>query len=449
MVAVATLLQPAAASAGRATCSNPGLPVGAAASGDLLPGRLTLGLTSGLLPLSSSEVLDEPQGALRYESRFVLVETRLNVGLALRPWLAIDASLPYRVVDVGVTYRDPATGEVVTPAGATIHARDETLRGPGDPSLTLHLADERRGYRLHARFGTSLPLGRTEANPFLLGMIGQEHQHIQFGSGTFIPNLAVEAQRAVGSLTVTGWASTHLSIYENGDDYLAGDRYSGGATVSSAFGQRDLTFSFAAEVHHETAEEWAGIVYEDEGNAGRTDVLVGGALAWRPLPSLALVADVKVPVYSRVVGPQLDYPVVLGVGVVGTYDLRRRPSWRGLDHAVLGAPGTAPPLTPVAGRLTVVDLWAAWCAPCRELDDRLVALARRYPDRLAVRKLDVVDADSEAWLRFLAPGGFSLPHVKLYGADGALLFERTAPPSELARAVEDALQAQGTAQVPR
>lgn len=31
-----------------------------------------------------------------------------------------------------------------------------------------------------------------------------------------------------------------------------------------------------------------------------------------------------------------------------------------------------------------------------ELDDRLAALARRYPDRLAVRTLDVVDNDSAA-----------------------------------------------------
>jgi thiol-disulfide isomerase/thioredoxin len=102
----------------------------------------------------------------------------------------------------------------------------------------------------------------------------------------------------------------------------------------------------------------------------------------------------------------------------------------------------------VPGRITVFDLWAAWCAPCRELDDRLAALARAHPERLAVRKLDVVDSDGAGWRRYLAPGSFDLPHVKAYDADGRLRFERTASPAELVRAIEELLT-QGTAQVPR
>jgi thiol-disulfide isomerase/thioredoxin len=437
--ALAFLAAPTAAHAGRATCSNPGLPVGAAASGDLLPGRLTLGLTTGFLPLSSTETLDEPTGALLYESGFILSETRLNASLALTPWLAVETSFPYRVIDIDVTYRDPATGMVVMPNDGAIHSRTETLQGLGDPSLGVHLADERAGYRLHLRAGASLPLGRTESDPFILGMIGQEHQHIQLGTGTFIPSLAVEAQRPLGAAVLSLWALTYQSLYENGDRYQAGDRYSAGMNASASLGTRAWTFSGALEVHTETAETWAGVTHEDEGNNGRTDVLAGLAAAWRPLPSLAVVADVKVPLYSRVTGPQLDYDVVLALSVVGSYDLRQRASWEGLDHATLGAPGTDAPLTPVPGRVTVVDLWARWCAPCRELDERLNALARRFPDRLAVRTLDVVDTDSAAWLRYLEPGSFVLPHIKVYGADGALLFEKTAPPDELVRAVEDAL----------
>jgi len=132
--------------------------------------------------------------------------------------------------------------------------------------------------------------------------------------------------------------------------------------------------------------------------------------------------------------------VVAGIGLVSTFDLAPRASWHGLDEATLGTAGTAPRLAPVAGRITVFDLWAAWCAPCRELDAKLVALARRYPDRIAVRKLDVVDNDSAAWTTYLAPGGFSLPHVKVYRDDGSLVFERTASPDELVRAIEQALR---------
>ena len=67
--------------------------------------------------------------------------------------------------------------------------------------------------------------------------------------------------------------------------------------------------------------------------------------------------------------------------------------------------------------------------------------------RSCARPDNRADVDSAAWTAYLAPGGFSLPHLKVYGADGALIFERTAPPPELLREVEALLQ--GTAQVPR
>jgi len=427
------------AHAGQATCSNPGLPAGAAASSDLLPGRLTLNLTGGLLSVDGEQVLAEAQGPVLYDSRLVFVETRLAAEYALRPWLALGAALPYRMVDIDVAHRDPGTGMPV-PAPSSIHARTETLRGVGDPSVTAHLAREVGAYRLHGRLGTSLPVGATVENPILLGRIGQDHQHVQFGTGTFVPFAAVEVQRAIGPATAALWGLAHLSLYENDQGFRAGHRLSGGLSASTGALARGWTFGLAAEVHGETAERWRGEVDRDEGNAGRLDVMAGVSAAWRPLRGLALVADAKLPVYSRVSGNQLDYGVVAGLGVVATFDLGRRASWRGADHGVAGPAGSAAELVPVAGRITVFDLWAAWCAPCRELDERLAALARAHPDRLAVRKLDIVDPDSAAWLRHLGPGGFDLPHVKVYGADGALIFERTAPPAELARAIEALLR---------
>ena len=430
----------APAHAGQATCSNPGLPVGAAASSDLMPGRLTLGLTTALLPVTTEQLLQDGAAPIRYDATLMLVETRLSAEYAVRPWLAVGLALPYRVVDVSVTYLDPASGGEVPPGTAGIHARDETLRGVGDPSVAVHVARELGAYRLHARAGTSIPFGSTVEDPFALGDIGQEHEHIQLGTGTFVPFVAGELQRSVAGVTGAVWGIANLSLYENAHGFRSSHRLSGGLSASTGLGTRAWTFGAAAEVHAETAERWHGMVYADEGNAGRDDVLAGVNVAWRPMRGLAMIADVKLPVYEHVTGAQLDYGVVAGIGLVSTFDLAPRASWHGLDEATLGTAGTAPRLAPVAGRITVFDLWAAWCAPCRELDAKLVALARRYPDRIAVRKLDVVDNDSAAWTTYLAPGGFSLPHVKVYRDDGSLVFERTASPDELVRAIEQALR---------
>lgn len=427
------------ARAGQATCSNPGVPAGASASSELFPGRLTLTLTNGLLPISSSEVLDDAAGPVRYDSHLVLLETRFGAEYALTPYLAIGGALPYRVADVDVSYFDPATGAPREPSFAGIHARTETVHGIGDASLHVHGALSRGRFAFHARLGSTLPLGGTlDENPYELGAIGFPHEHIQLGTGTAMPFVALEAQRAALGLTFAAWGVAYLSVYEGGNGYKPGSRISGGLTASRTVA-RALTLGLAASVHGETTERWHGQIPKGEGNEGRIDALLGGSLAWRPVGNLAITANLEVPVYSHVRGNQLDYGIVAGLGVVMSFDLKRKPSFRGLDAAAVVPAGSATPVTPVPGKVTVFDLWAAWCAPCRELDERLVALARRYPDRLAVRKLDVIDSDSAAWQRFLAPGHFDLPHVKVYGPDGALLFERTAPPAELARAVEDAL----------
>jgi thiol-disulfide isomerase/thioredoxin len=68
------------------------------------------------------------------------------------------------------------------------------------------------------------------------------------------------------------------------------------------------------------------------------------------------------------------------------------------------------------GKVTVFDFWAAWCQPCRRVDEHLVAILRTRDD-VAVRKLDIVDWDSALARRHLA-GVEQLPYVVVYGRDG-------------------------------
>lgn len=54
----------------------------------------------------------------------------------------------------------------------------------------------------------------------------------------------------------------------------------------------------------------------------------------------------------------------------------------------------------VAGRITVLNLWATWCAPCIEELPSLAALAAAYPDRVRVIALNI-DADAAETKAFL------------------------------------------------
>ena len=75
------------------------------------------------------------------------------------------------------------------------------------------------------------------------------------------------------------------------------------------------------------------------------------------------------------------------------------------------------------------DFWAEWCAPCVELDAKLTALAKAHPQLVIVRiNVDEHHVD------------FDIPHLKVYDADGKLLWERTGGVAELTEALERLLR---------
>jgi thiol:disulfide interchange protein len=74
----------------------------------------------------------------------------------------------------------------------------------------------------------------------------------------------------------------------------------------------------------------------------------------------------------------------------------------------------------VPGKITVVDFYADWCAPCKVLEKQL----RTEIDgetRIAVRKIDV--GKGEADVIIARYGVKNLPHVRIYGPDGKLLHD--------------------------
>jgi thiol-disulfide isomerase/thioredoxin len=69
------------------------------------------------------------------------------------------------------------------------------------------------------------------------------------------------------------------------------------------------------------------------------------------------------------------------------------------------------------------DFYADWCAPCRALEPKLERLARGNPERLAIRKIDIINWQSPVVAQL---GIRSIPHLKLYSPDGELIREGSA-----------------------
>ena len=405
------------------------------------------------------EVIGVGESQVVHDQRISLGELRIAAEVGVAEDVGIGLSIPLRLVDTSIRYLDGG-GEEVAIAGDDLHHRNETLVGVVDPWVVGHWHHAMRAWSFDLRGGVSLPLGRTEEDPFALGDAGLRHQHIQFGTGTINPVVGAEVARNLGPLLVRVFALTQQVLYENGKGYRAGDRYSGGVGAVSGLGTRRWHFEVGGEVQGETAEEWNGVRHQDDGNRGRVDVLAVAAAGRTFDGGFDAFVAAKVPVYTHVVGGQLEYPVVIELGVSRMFELGghgegehghedegehedQHAHGEGKE-AALGAPdiadltdtGEAVELDPVAGKITVFDFWATWCVPCRALDTRLRALARRHPDRLAIRRINVVDWDSPASERYLTPGRFNLPHLVVKRADGSLALEKSAPPAELVADVE-------------
>jgi hypothetical protein len=282
---------------------------------------------------------DTPPAPYEHHVRLVTTELALDGAYGLTSFLAVEGRLSLRIL--GETPRYTELDGTPKSVPDEIHHRDETLVGPGDPWLLARFGGRIGPVLTAARAGVSFPLGSTQPNPYRLGEEGKRHEHIQLGTGTFLPIVGFGVSVPAGPLVFDATALGFFSLYANGYGYRAPSRFIAGlrATVPLLAGKLRPFATF--EVPLVTAERWDGLPGGENGGA-RTDVLAGVGLS----ASIGEIVDVDLSVRARLATAPADagfaYPGIVSIGFAKRFELTGRA--RDAKHAPAPAP-----ITPIPG----------------------------------------------------------------------------------------------------
>jgi hypothetical protein len=306
LVAAGTLL-PAARVHACAGCRNPSMPVARLDAVELAPGQVRaaamLGATyldtvhqAGCADLATCEEMPAQPTYLHHQKLYP-AELRAVGELGITRSLGLELQVPFRVVSTTIQYSTP-DGQPYAPLDPGIHHRDETLAGISDPWLLGRWAAKLGDFLLVVRAGVSVPLGRTEPNPFVLGDEGIRHEHIQFGTGTFDPVGGFQVARAVGTVQLAAYGQGQASLYENKYGFRGPSRFFGGVQAATLLFAK-ITGGLGTDLLFEGAERWDGQIQQD-GNLGRTEILAALSLL-RPFGDTSVGLYVRFPLWRHIV----------------------------------------------------------------------------------------------------------------------------------------------------
>ena len=135
-----------------------------------------------------------------------------------------------------------------------------------------------------------------------------------FGSGTFDPMGFVTAGYIAPMFQIYANFSIRGSVYANRYKFQSGLQLKSGLSAESGFGLRHWSFQVQAAILLQQAGLWDGKADPDAAS-GRTDLLLGVGVFWRPNTSWQVFVRVSVPINLHLIGGELTHPIILGLGL--------------------------------------------------------------------------------------------------------------------------------------
>ena len=193
-----------------------------------------------------------------HKVRLGVTHYEVSADYGLRKNMQLSLRLPYDIKAQRVHYATLSGAPYVPPYG-DIHHRTETLRGISDGTILFDWSPQSQWI---FGLGTTLPFGHIVPNPIVLGRLGLKHEHIQFGSGTFEPTIAVQWIRPA-TVTLFAGAEQRLSLYENREGFRAPSTLIWSLGPSFRAGRISIAPSLNGQ--YQTLGRWSGEVDEGAG----------------------------------------------------------------------------------------------------------------------------------------------------------------------------------------
>ena len=246
---------------------------------------------------TAGKVIDVPL----HRHRVRLSTYRMDIGLhyLLNDEWTLQANIPYAVrdQDASIEWLDPVSSEdeQAILRSRDIHHRDETYTGLSDADVFLGYKFRglfKTGDVVSARLGTTIPVGKTEENPWKLGDAGIEHLHIQFGTGTFNPIIGLQYNLPLyRGMAITASGRGVFPFYENSKTYRGPVELS--YTAGFMYRLFDwLSFNGNYLGFYQSAAAWAG---ERDINTGLRYSMAAFGMSLATLDGITVSANVMFP----------------------------------------------------------------------------------------------------------------------------------------------------------